>query len=249
MADHHFPREIDKNIPVPLYYQIAQLIRHQIEAGALKPGDQIPTESELQARFNVSRATVRQAVSGLVYDGLLERRRAKGTIVSRRKLEETLYGFASFTNQIMKLGLTPETRILDFALIPATEALAEHLKIEPGQRLAAMERLRFVDGEPVCVEKWYAPACIVPGINRSYFGERGPEQSTYYMLEERFGIQLFKAVDTVSAVALEAREAQLLKMEKGMPALLRTRVSYSADDLPKVYASGIYIIKVVSTLE
>lgn len=249
MAENNVPFEIDKNIPVPLYYQIAQLIRHQIESGELKPGDQIPTESELQERFNVSRATVRQAISGLVYEGLLERRRAKGTIVSRTKLEETLYGFASFTNQLLKQDLTVETRTLSFEVIPATATLAEYLQIDLGDRLAALERLRIADGEPVCVENWYAPARHLPGIDRSFFGTTGLEQSTYYMLQERFGIHLFKAVDTVSAVALEEREAKLLNMEKGMPALLRTRISYTADDVPMVYASGIHIIKVIFTLE
>lgn len=239
---------IDKSIPVPLYYQIAQLIRHQIESGELQPGDQIPTESEFQERFNVSRATVRQAVSGLVYEGLLERRRAKGTIVSRSKLQETLYGFASFTNQILKQSLALETRILSFGLIPATATLAEYLQVEYGERLAAMERLRFVAGDPVCVEKWYAPAGYLPGIDRSFFKEKGLEQSTYYVLQERFGIHLFKAIDTVSAVVLEAREAQLLNMEKGMPALLRTRISYTAGDTPMVYASGFHIIKLIFTL-
>ncbi len=249
MADSNVPFQIDKNIPVPLYYQIAQLIRHQIESGDLRPGDQIPTESELQERFNVSRATVRQAISGLVYEGLLERRRAKGTLVSRTKLEETLYGFASFTNQLLKQNLSVETRILSFEVIPAAATLAEYLQIEVGNRLVAIERVRIADSEPVCVENWYAPACHLPGIDRSFFGEAGLEQSTYYMLQERFGIQLFKAVDTVSAVALEEREAKLLKMDKGMPALLRTRISYTSDDVPMVYASGIHIIKVIFTLD
>jgi GntR family transcriptional regulator len=109
--------------------------------------------------------------------------------------------------------------------------------------------MRIVDGEPVAVENWYAPIHYLPGIDRSYFKEKGNEQSTYYMLQEKFNISLVKADDTISPVALEARDAKLLGKEPGMPALRRTRISYISGDLPMVYASGVYIIKLIMTLE
>lgn len=241
--------EINRDIPVPLYYQISQLIRQQIESGELGPGEQIPTEKELQEQFNVSRSTVRQALADLVYAGLLERRSTKGTIVARTKLEETLFGFGSFTNEILKRNRVPQTKVLDFKMMPAPEMVAQQLQIEPGCQVAALERLRIVDGEPVAVENWYAPAKYLPGIDRTYFKETGKEQSTYYMLKDRFDILLFKAVDTISAVALEARDANLLGLEPGMSVLLRTRVSLGANEVPMTYASGVYIIKLIVTLE
>jgi GntR family transcriptional regulator len=241
--------EINRDIPVPLYYQISQFIRQQIESGALKPGEQIPTEKEIQEKFNVSRSTARQAIAELVYAGLLERRSTKGTFVARTLLEETIFGLGSFTNEILKRNMTPESRILDFGVIPAPDPVAQHLQIDPGSYVAALERLRIVDGEPVAVENWYAPIQYLPGINRSYFRETGKEQSTYYLLQEKFRIFLFKAVDTISPVALETRDAELLQKEPGMSALLRTRISYAADDIPMVYVSGVYIIKLILTLE
>lgn len=240
---------INRDIPVPLYYQISQLIRQQIEAGELKPGEQIPTEKELQEEFNVSRSTVRQAIADLVYDGVLERRGTKGTFVARTKLEQTLFGFGSFTNEMMKRNMTIESKILDFQIIPAPDVVAKHLQLAPGEQVAALERLRIINGDPVAVENWYAPLKYLPGIDRSYFKETGKEQSTYYMLQQRFNILLFKAVDTMSAVALEEKDARLLQMEPGMSALLRTRVSYAAGDVPMVYASGVYIIRLILTLE
>ncbi len=240
---------INRDIPVPLYYQISQLIRVQIRGGQLKPGDQIPTEDQLQKRFNVSRATIRRAISELVYEGLLERRRARGTVVSKAKLEETLYGLASFTNEILKRGMIPKSKILSFDVTPASSAIAEYLQIATGDNVLALERLRIVNGEPVGIEKWYAPLQHLPGVDRSFFKEEGIEQSTYYMLQERFGIKLVKAVDTMTALALEERDAKLLKMEKGMPALQRTRISYDDRNVPIVYASGLYIIKLIITLE
>ena len=241
--------EINRDIPVPLYYQISQLIRQQIESGELKPGEQIPTEKELQERFDVSRSTARQAIAELVYAGLLERRSTKGTFVARTLLEETIFGFGSFTNEILKRGLTPESRILDFKVIPAPDIVGQHLELDSGSYVATLERLRIVDGEPVAVENWYAPIQYLPGIARSCFRETGQEQSTYHLLQEKYRIFLFKAVDTISPVALEAHDAELLRKEPGMSALLRTRVSYNADDIPMVYVSGVYIIKLIMTLE
>lgn len=241
--------DINRDIPVPLYYQISQLIRQKIEIGELKPGQLIPTEKEMQQGFDVSRATIRRAISELVYAGLLERRSTKGTIVAKTKIEETLYGFGSFTRETLKRDMVPQSRVLDFAIIPAPETVAKQLQIDPTEKVAALERLRIVDGNPVAVENWYTPFKFVPGIDRSYFKEEGREQSTYYMLQQRFGIQLFKAVDTIDAVALEARDARLLCMETGMPALLRARVSYALDNIPRVYSSGVYIIKLIVSLE
>lgn len=242
-------KEINRDIPVPLYYQISQQIRQQIESGEMKPGEQIPTEKELQEIFDVSRSTIRQAITELVYAGLLERRSTQGTFVARTKLEESIFGFGSFTNEMLKRGMVPESKILNFQIILPPEIVAENLKIERGSRVVALKRLRVVNGEPVAVENWYAPAQNLSGIDRSYFQEAGREQSTYYMLRDRFNISLYSAVDGISAVALEARDAKLLQMEAGMPALLRTRVSFTAQNLPIVFASGVYIIKLIFNLE
>ena len=242
-------KSIDKNIPVPLYYQISQQIRQQIESGELEPGDHLPTESELQERFGVSRATIRQAISGLAYEGLLERKRSKGTVVSRAKLQETLYGMGSFTRQMMKQNRTIRSKILGFQLIPCPDNVTDHLQLGQGEQVVALERLRIVDDEPVAVENWYAPLRLLPGIDASFFGEKDEEQSTYYMLQERYGIHLFKAVDSMSAVVLQPREARLLRMEPYTPALLRTRVTYAGDEIPVIYASGMYIMTLNIVLE
>lgn len=241
--------EIDKDSPIPLYYQISQHVQKQIELGELKPGDYLPTERELQERFGVSRATIRRSISDLVYAGLLERRRSRGTIVSRTKVEATLSGFGSFTNEVLRRGQTPKSRILDFRITPAGSSIASHLQISTGESLVTLDRLREVDGRLVAVETWCAPRKLLPDIQRSDFHEEGKWQSTYYMLEQRFGIRLYKAEDTIEAVALEPRDAKLLNMEKGSPVVLRTRVSYTIGDVPLVYSRGVYAIKILLTLE
>lgn len=241
--------EVDRDVPIPLYYQISQKIREQISKGELTPGDQLPTEKELQEQFGVSRATVRRAISDLVYAGLLERRRALGTIVARGKVEGSLFGFGSFTIEIMERGLTPKSRILDLHVESAVSPICEFLGIEEGEPVISLHRMRIVDDEPVAVEMMHVPERLVPGIRATDFTEDGKRQSTYYVFEHRYGLRLFRAEDTIEAVALEPDEAKLLGLAKGYPVLLRTRVAFATDDVPAVYSSGVYAIKLLMTLE
>jgi GntR family transcriptional regulator len=235
--------QINRETPIPLYFQIARILHREINDGKYQPGDYIPTEMELQSRFSVSRATVRQAIADLVREGLLERRRSKGTTVSPSHIEARLSDLASFTNEIVNCGLTLRTRIMDFKNIPVSATVAEALDIGPGEVVSAMKRLRFVDDKPVALEHWYAPEKYFPGLNGSLFGETGIQQSTYYVLMKRFGIEINRAVDTISPYAVDGLDARLLKVENGTPVLLRSRISYSSDNRPVTYGSGMYLIR------
>lgn len=239
---------VDRGLVIPLYYQIAQILRHKIESGELAQGEYIPTEKELQGWFEVSRSTVRRAISELVYAGLLERRRPKGTIVAKPKLEETLLGFGSFTTEMIRRGMTPESHIIEFGVIPAPDEVAGYLEIDPEQELVALKRIRTVDNEKVAVELSYFPAEYVPGINQSHFTVSGQEQSTYHVLHHRFGIYLERARDTISAVALQSDDAKLLEAQEGMPVMRRTRIAYDFNSTPMVYSNGLYIITLILEL-
>lgn len=241
--------EINREIPIPLYYQVSQIIKREIESGKYQPGDYIPTEQELRNRFVVSRATIRQAISELIYQGLLERRRTKGTIVAQQHIQATLKDLVSFTSEIMSRDLPLTTQILAFRHIQCPAIVAENLKISQTDMVARMERLRLVEDRPVAIERWYAPLKYFPGLDQSMFGESGLQQSTYYVLLQLYNIKITQAVDTVSAVDLEERDANLLQQDAGSPVLLRTRISYSADGYPVNYASGLYAIKLNFALE
>lgn len=241
--------ELDRSTPIPLYYQVSQIIRKEIESGRYKPGDYIPTEMELQKRFNVSRATVRQAIADLVYQGLLERKRSKGTTVSSTQFEARLSDLASFTNEMMNSGFTLKTHLLSFKQMAVPDNIAEFLNLDTSEAVHAMERLRLVDEKPVSVEKWYAPVKIFPGLEKTSFGETGFEQSTYYVLMKQYGISVTRAVDTVSPLAVESRDAKLLKVDPGTPVLLRSRISYGSDNQPVSYAVGVYLIRLRFLLE
>lgn len=248
MADSVY-EEVDRNTPIPLYYQVSRILHKEIESGKYRPGDYIPTEIELQKRFGVSRATIRQAIADLVYQGLLERRRSKGTKVSASHIEARLSDLASFTNEMMNGGFTLKTKILNYKQIQVPERIATLLQLESSEMVTVMERLRLVDEKPVSLEKWYAPLKAYPGLNPSMFGETGFEQSTYYVLMKHYGLTVRRAVDTVSPQAVESRDARLLQVEKGTPVLLRTRISFDANNHPVTYATGVYLIRLRFTME
>lgn len=235
--------EIRRESPVPLYYQVFQIIQREIDLGKYGPGETIPTEMELQNRFSVSRATIRQALSELVNLGVLERRRSKGTMVTVNHVETLLKNISSFTNEIMEQDLKLTTSILEFKTIPCPVHVADQLLISDNEPVHEMTRLRNVDTNPVACEKWYAPVKLFPNLKKSDFGQDGLEQSTYFVLHEKFNTRITRALDTVSATSVEGRISKLLGQVPGSPILLRTRVSFNSDGLPVTYASGYYIIK------
>ncbi|HAF62008.1 MAG TPA: hypothetical protein DCK95_06750 [Anaerolineaceae bacterium] len=241
--------KINKELPIPLYFQVMQILQKEIEDGTYPPGSYIPTEAQLQERFNVSRATIRKALSELVHQGYLERRRSKGTIVAGVKLEENLQELCSFTDQFISKGIQLVTKIIDFKTIECSEKIARKMEIEPGEPVHYMQRLRMVEDAPVALEHWYAPERYFPGLSKEMFGETGLEQSTYYILYKNYDLKVVKAEDSMNAVSLRQSEAELLCVDEGIPALLRTRLSYNATSTPVSYGSGIYLIKIKMVLE
>jgi GntR family transcriptional regulator len=154
---------------VPLYRRIEADLRDRIQGGGLAPGAQVATEPELMAEYGVSRATVRQALSGLVAEGLLEIRRGLGTYVSSRRFEHTIGGFYSFSREIEAHGLTPGTKVLDLRLQPAPDDVADALGIVVGTTVVALRRLRMAGPDPLVVETSDLPAARFSGLERVDF--------------------------------------------------------------------------------
>lgn len=240
--ENDYADEINRSAPIPLYYQVSQILLREIESGRYLPGELIPTEAELQIRFKVSRATIRQAIGELVYMGLLERKRSKGTSISTGRLETTLNSLASFTNEMMSHNFDLKTRIIEFKYIPPPQLISSILGLRPDEMVALMERVRYVEEKPIAVERWYAPLKLFPGIDKKMFAETGMKQSTYYILMENYDCHISHAEDTVSAVGVEAHEARRLNVEPGHPVLMRTRISYLSEKKPATYAIGVYLI-------
>jgi len=217
---------IDRSSPVPLYYQLREYLAQLIRNGEWPPDTQVPTEQELCEMTKLSRSVVRQALQDLVHDQLLVRYRAKGTFVARPKVHERLVQtLTGFYEDTVARGQVPQTRVLQFDVIPASSLIARELGIAPGTPVIHLNRLRSIDGEPILLVVTYIPHYMCPGL----IEEDMTSQSLYRVLEERYGLAIVRGRRTLGAVAATNEEAGLLQIEPGDPLLLLRSTSYLED--------------------
>lgn len=213
---------------LPLYRRIEADLRDRIRTGELPPGARVETEQELMERHGVSRATVRQALGGLIASGALEVRRGLGTYVKAARFEHTIGGFYSFSREIERAGHRPGTRVLGLGVEPADETVAAALGIDLGAPVVALRRIRLADDEPIVVETSRLPAARFPGLETVDFsGVR-----LYDTLTTAYGCRPSRARETFEPILLNAAEAELLGQRRGEPALRVERVAFDQDERP-----------------
>jgi GntR family transcriptional regulator len=206
-----------------------------IKAGEYKPGAALPAVKDLAHRLKASEEEVQDAISELIYEGELERPRPQppiNVIVPTHKSWGTLGGSHSITKESKKRGEEPGVEIINWQLVDAWPSIAKRLALEPGDKVQIMERLRSSNGLPIAIETSYFPAKYYPGITADLFTEEGSGQSSFAVMEKKFGLKSEKAYDEVTVVCLEKREAEYLKVETGTPVLERFRVTLSDKGIP-----------------
>ncbi|MEO7019727.1 MAG: GntR family transcriptional regulator [Ktedonobacteraceae bacterium] len=227
---------IVRKSPLPRYYQLKEIMREKINSSEWKPGDLIPSERELGEQYGISRMTARQAITELVNEGLFYREQGKGTFVSRHKITQQLIRLTGFTEDIKARGQRPGSKIISAKMIPADEAVAEHLRIKPGLMIFQLQRLRLADEEPLAIE--ISNLCF---NNCERLMEDDLEQNSLYrLLENKYGLPLLEADQQLEAGLISPDEAQLLKVSVGSAALFVRRITYSERDQPVEYARSIY---------
>lgn len=226
---------INKNSPVPIYYQLEELIKDLIEKGELSLGDALPAEREYAERFQISRMTVRQAFTKLVNDGFLYRVQGKGTFVAERKLEQPLQGLTSFTEDMKKRGMKPGIQLIHFELIPATKKIAHQLSISEHSPVYEIKRVRLADDVPMALETNYISANLMKGLT-----EEIVNQSLYAHMEDKLGLKIDYATQTIESVISSQAEADYLKIKSGAPVLLIERNTFLYDGTPIEYVKSIY---------
>lgn len=213
---------MEREVPLPLYYCIKQDLLGAIEAGQLQPGGRLPSERELTERYGVSRMTVRQAIGHLEQEGIVRRVQGKGSFVAPAKVEEALVGLTSFTEEMLRRGLTPSTRVIGLESV-WSERVAAQLSLSQHEPLYHLERLRLAGGEPMELEHLYLPAKMVPGLP-----EMDLTGSLYELLRRQYGLHLTNALQTLEAVVACESEADLLEVPIGSPLLAITRTAFSS---------------------
>ncbi len=226
---------LDTGSPIPLYFQLQEILRGKILAGEYCPGDLIPSEKELQEKFGVSRITVRNAINGLVFEDLLIKKQGHGTIVAYpRMLEDGNSKLKSFTEKMAQQGSEISTDVLEVLRIPATERITEHLDISSGDEIIYAKRLRKVDGEPIALFENYISTRTGVTEKDDFSG------SVYNIFEKKYGIKISGAEKVIEADTARSEDASLLKIPAGDPILIIRYTTFDNDNNPIEYSEGIY---------
>jgi GntR family transcriptional regulator len=228
---------VDHTSPLPYYAQVKEALRESIERGDWKPGQQIPGESELCVLFGVSRTVVRQALTELVFEGLIVRAKGKGTFVAESKITENLaQKLTGFYEDMANRGLATVSRVLKQQISPASTRIAGYLEIPTGTSVIEIERLRFVQDEPLVLVSTYIPYARCPALLQADLSR----QSLYVLMEREHGIVITRGKRAFEAVAATQREADLLRVERGAPLMLLDSVSCTDDGTPIEYFHALH---------
>ena len=228
----------------PLYRQIASLITRSLQSSEWKPGEAIPSELDLAARYKVSQGTVRKAIDDLAASNLLVRRQGKGTFVATHAEETTQFRF---------LRLAPDSapgapkagereplsrRFLDCRRQRAPAEVARAIGLAGGEAALQVRRLLYFRGQPVVLDDIWLPAALFKGLTSSRLSAyEGP---MYGLFEAEFGVRMLRAEEQIRAVAADAAAAELLQVAAGAPLLSVERVSFTYDDRPVELRRGLY---------
>ena len=224
----------------PLYQQIKVLILQSLQSGEWKPGETIPSEMDLAARFRVSQGTVRKAIDELAAENLVVRRQGKGTFVATHAEQHVQYRF---------LKLMPDSgdrdsegpaqrSVLECKRVRATAEVARSLALRSGDPVVQVRRILSFGGVPTILEDLWLPGNAFKGITADQVaGYHGP---TYAMFELEFGVRMVRAEEKIRAVAADGQHAALLKVEQRTPLLSVERIAYTYNDVPMELRRGLY---------
>jgi len=230
---------VDRTSPVPLYYQVAQVLEQAIESGELPPGQRLDNEIALAERLGLSRPTMRRAIQYLVDRGLLVRKRGVGTQVVHRAVRRPIE-LTSLYDDLATEGRNPRTDVLKIEEIPASDNVAHVLGVGDGTPVVRLERLRYADGEPLAIMHNYLPA----GLAR--ITEDGLREAGLYQLMRAAGIRFHLASQVIGARPATAAEARMLAEPRGASLLTMRRTAYDESGRVVEYGDHIYRASVYS---
>lgn len=219
----------------PLYFQLAEkikvLIMQEFQAGHI-----LPSESEMMARYNVSRNTVRQAVELLANQGFVISRKGKGTFVASEQNRYQLNKMVSFSEDMRRRGFKPDTRLLGFAQVIPQEIISKALKLQPDEKVHEIRRLRLADGMPMALSTAYIPCSLL----EIFPVEKIAHESLYGFLQAHLPYPLAYADRTIKPVIADAEQAKILEVSPGSPLMLVEGPAFLENDQPVEYVITFY---------
>jgi len=225
---------LDSDSPVPLYHQMEQILLERI-SGTDMVNKLLPSEAELGEMFGVSRATVKKALDDLADRGLLDRRRALGTRVTRPQITEDLARLTSYTEEMEAKGLTIQTQVLDVRIHAPARPIGERLSLSPGEQSLQIKRLRGTNE--------LFPVVLLHTEIPSRFGIDPSEDfslSLYRIIEDRYRIPIEGAEQIISAGKARSEDAARLQVPRGSNVLIMERLTYTRNQQPLEFVRAVY---------
>lgn len=228
---------LERTNPLPLYYQLKEVLKQQIRSGHLAPHTAIPSEPELVTSYHVSRATVRQALSELVHEGLLYRLHGKGTYVCAPRVQKTQSELTSLTEEIQRRGKHPGGLLLVSELIRGSETVRKQLSLIDTEQAIRLERLRTADGIPIAFEVDYLP---YPRAASIYQRAKELSDGSLYNLMNSEGLSPSIVEQKIRADIVTVREAELLRIPPGEAGLRFTSTTFDLTGSPIEYSETFF---------
>ncbi|WP_134699702.1 GntR family transcriptional regulator [Ammoniphilus sp. YIM 78166] len=220
--------KLDNSSITPLYIQLKDKIKEDIQQGKYKVGQQLPPESEICEVYGVSRITSRRAILDLVEEGILQRQQGKGTFVTEKKIKRELIDVNGFYDFTTSSGKAARAHILSSTTEAADEHQASLLRIQQGDPILRLERLYFIDDHPFSRESAHYPLNRFPGMEQHI--QEG--SSVYRLLKERYQTEAYHNEKTVNVIVANTEQADLLKCTVGTPIFEIEKVVLDEQEVP-----------------
>jgi len=221
----------------PLYLQIKRLIMQSLESAEWRPGEAIPSEIELAARYKVSQGTVRKAIDELAAEKHLLRRQGKGTFVATHDEARAQFRFLRLMPDEGEQEW-PVSRLLDCKRARASAEIARLLELRAGDGVVVIRRVLSFADEPTVFEQIFLPGALFRNLSAAIFNEY--KGSMYKLFETEFGTRMIRAEEKIRAVAADATAAELLRVAADAPLLCVERVAFSYGEKPVEFRRGYY---------
>ena len=219
---------VDKNSNLPMHQQLYLNIKEKIEKGEYKEHSQIPSESEIQSMYKISRVTVRRAISDLERDGFVKKRKGAGPYVLPQKKYKDYFAFRGFSEDVAAHGQVPGSIILKCKKVEAGVRIGEILQVPPDEQVGYLKRLRLVDGRIAALHETYISLRFGFDINPDEFNST----TSLYEFYETHGVELSCADETLEVRMPSAGVKAEMFLTETKPLFYRERVSFAADGRP-----------------
>lgn len=227
--------EISRSSPIPLYFQLKEILLNGIHRGDWKAGDKLPTEEEIQNEYHISRTTVRQALQELESEGWIIRQAGRGTFVTQPKVREGTEAFHLGLPEFQERKLQLGWKIISADWYSAPENVAAALRLRPGETVFRLLRLRIANQTPIGYATSYVPAAFAASLDMDSAEQGG---SMNYL--KGINLERCTAERVVEALPAEHADSEQLGIKEGSPVLVITRLLCSQEATPIEYFRGVY---------